>query len=173
MNRSSFLRALALAAGVLALGPFARAQDAGYPSKPIRVVIPSAPGGGTDFISRLLSTKLGESTGWTFVPDNRAGAVVGHEGPAGRLAELGAQQARDEVRAAAGRRRDHDADRLAGVARVLGPGEGPEGQHAGGQGQGAKEAAAVHGEVSCAPRRGLGVERGMGAAAAGPLTAAW
>jgi len=75
MNRSSFLRALALAAGVLALGPFARAQDAGYPSKPIRVVIPSAPGGGTDFISRLLSTKLGESTGWTFVPDNRAGAA--------------------------------------------------------------------------------------------------
>ena len=44
MNRSSFVRALAVAAGVLALGPFVRAQDtAGYPSKPIRVVIPSAP----------------------------------------------------------------------------------------------------------------------------------
>lgn len=52
----------------------AGAQD-GWPSKPIRMVIPSTPGGGTDFIGRTLSTKIGEATGWSVVPDNRPGAA--------------------------------------------------------------------------------------------------
>jgi tripartite-type tricarboxylate transporter receptor subunit TctC len=50
------------------------AQDA-WPSKPIRMVIPSTPGGGTDYIGRTLSTKIGEATGWSVVPDNRPGAA--------------------------------------------------------------------------------------------------
>lgn len=50
------------------------AQAQGYPAQPIRMIIPSTPGGGTDFIGRLLSTKLAEMNGWTLVPINRPGA---------------------------------------------------------------------------------------------------
>jgi len=52
----------------------ALAQTPAYPNKSIRMVIPSTPGGGTDFIGRTISTKLSESLGWTFVADNRPGA---------------------------------------------------------------------------------------------------
>lgn len=49
-----------------------QAQD--YPNKPIRVIIPSTPGGGTDYIGRLMSSKLHELNGWSVVPENRPGA---------------------------------------------------------------------------------------------------
>lgn len=68
MIRRNFFALLALAA---ACG-FAQAQS--YPTKPIRVIIPSTPGGGTDFIGRLVSTRLAEANGWTMVPDNKPGA---------------------------------------------------------------------------------------------------
>jgi tripartite-type tricarboxylate transporter receptor subunit TctC len=45
-----------------------------WPAKPIRMIIPSTPGGGTDFTGRQLSTKLSEMNGWQVVPDNRPGA---------------------------------------------------------------------------------------------------
>ncbi len=45
-----------------------------WPARPIRMIIPSTPGGGTDFIGRQLSTKLSEMNGWQAVPDNRPGA---------------------------------------------------------------------------------------------------
>src|SRR6478735_12448901 len=45
-----------------------------YPTQPIRMIIPSTPGGGTDFIGRLVSTKLAELNGWTVLPINRPGA---------------------------------------------------------------------------------------------------
>ncbi|RYY92421.1 MAG: tripartite tricarboxylate transporter substrate binding protein [Comamonadaceae bacterium] len=62
---------MALAAGSLATLPaFAQA----WPARPIRMIIPSTPGGGTDFIGRQLSTKLAEMNGWSVVPDNRPGA---------------------------------------------------------------------------------------------------
>lgn len=50
------------------------AQAQSYPTQPIRMIIPATPGGGTDFIGRLLSTKLAEMNGWTVVPINRPGA---------------------------------------------------------------------------------------------------
>ena len=45
-----------------------------WPDKPIRLLIPFTPGGGTDFVSRTVGTRLAESTGWTIVMENRPGA---------------------------------------------------------------------------------------------------
>jgi tripartite-type tricarboxylate transporter receptor subunit TctC len=63
---------LALAAGVAAPAWAQAASD--YPSKPIRLVIPFPPGGGTDILSRVVANKLTEATKWTIVPENKAGA---------------------------------------------------------------------------------------------------
>ena len=53
----------------------AQAQPAApYPSKPIRLIVPFPPGGGTDILSRLIANKLTEVAHWNVVPDNKAGA---------------------------------------------------------------------------------------------------
>ena len=61
-----FISALALAA---AFG--AQAQD--YPSKPIRMLVPFAPGGAVDTTARILAQKMDERIGWKFVVENRPG----------------------------------------------------------------------------------------------------
>ena len=45
-----------------------------FPAKPVRLIVPFPPGGGTDFVSRHVATKLAETTGWTVVVENKAGA---------------------------------------------------------------------------------------------------
>ena len=46
-----------------------------FPSEPIRINVPFAPGGGTDFLSRSIANKMAAQTGWTIVVENRPGAA--------------------------------------------------------------------------------------------------
>ena len=71
-HRLGFATALALMAASMA----AVAQDAAqnFPHKPIRLIMPNAPGSSNDVLSRLLTIKVGELLGQQVVIDNRAGA---------------------------------------------------------------------------------------------------
>ena len=75
-----FLLGLALAAWS---APLAQAADPAkdYPSRPIRLIMPNAPGSSADTMGRIAAAKLGEALGQQIVVDNRAGAggVVGME----------------------------------------------------------------------------------------------
>ena len=55
---------------VLSTGAWAQA----WPAKPIRLLVPFPPGGGTDAIARATSQRVAATTGWTFVVENRPGA---------------------------------------------------------------------------------------------------
>src|SRR5947207_1363170 len=61
-----------------------------YPSRPVKIVVPHAPGGAVDAVGRLLAQKLGDDLGQRFVVENRAGAsgniggeYVAHSAPDG------------------------------------------------------------------------------------------
>lgn len=65
---------MALALGAPVTHAFAQGDAKDYPSKPVRLVIPFPPGGGTDILSRVIANKLTETTGWAIVPENKGGA---------------------------------------------------------------------------------------------------
>ncbi|RLJ37945.1 tripartite tricarboxylate transporter substrate binding protein [Acidovorax sp. 106] len=72
VNRRTWLSAVALAA-VACTGTAALAQA--YPNKPIKVVVPFAPGGATDVLARVLAEKMAVGLGQPLVIDNKPGAA--------------------------------------------------------------------------------------------------
>lgn len=78
MNGKSMLQFALVVLG-LALGAAAHAQT--WPAKPVRIIVPFAPGGGTDIQARLLGKNFFESMKQTFVVENRSGAsgIIGAE----------------------------------------------------------------------------------------------
>jgi tripartite-type tricarboxylate transporter receptor subunit TctC len=66
-------RLLAAALAVLAVAPCADAQQ--YPNRPVRLIVPFAPGGGSDVTGRIIGQKLTERLGQQIVVDNRPGAA--------------------------------------------------------------------------------------------------
>ena len=65
---------VALALGVLSLCPVTALAEA-WPSKTIRMIVPFPPGGGMDYIGRIVGQKLSERLGQQVAIDNRAGAT--------------------------------------------------------------------------------------------------
>jgi len=80
MNRHTFLRALS--AGVLGCAmstALAQNPAAGYPNKPIRIIVGYTPGGANDILARLVGQKMSETFGQQVIVENRpsTGAIIG------------------------------------------------------------------------------------------------
>lgn len=73
LRRREFMSIVAGTAALPLISPVARAQT--YPSRPVRVVVPFAPGGPTDIFARIITQKLSERLGKQFYVDNVAGAT--------------------------------------------------------------------------------------------------
>jgi tripartite-type tricarboxylate transporter receptor subunit TctC len=75
VSRRSFV------AGAIAAIAATPAFAQNFPSRPVRLIVPYPPGGGTDFFARVVSTAMGQSLGQTIVVENRpgAGTIIGAE----------------------------------------------------------------------------------------------
>lgn len=71
LTRGAFSLAIALGLGTV---PAAQAADAAYPDHPITIVVPYSPGGGVDIVTRLVTKKMSDELGQSFVVDNKPGA---------------------------------------------------------------------------------------------------
>ena len=71
--RLTHLRIMAAAVLALAAGA-SMAQASAYPSRPVKLIVPFAPGGFTDVVARILGQRLSASMGQQFVIENKAGA---------------------------------------------------------------------------------------------------
>ena len=68
-RRTLLIAAIGSALASMATGASAQA----YPSKPVRLVVPFAPGGTTDIVARVVSEKIGAALGQTMIVENKAG----------------------------------------------------------------------------------------------------
>ena len=74
MKRPTLL--LAASAALLAIAPTsAVAQPVDFSKRPVRIIVPFAPGGASDFVGRILQSRLSEELGTQVLLDNRAGAA--------------------------------------------------------------------------------------------------
>jgi tripartite-type tricarboxylate transporter receptor subunit TctC len=64
----------ALALAAVGLPSFSLAQNEAYPSHPVKIIAPQAPGGGVDLVARIIADKLRIAMGQAFVVENQAGA---------------------------------------------------------------------------------------------------
>ena len=74
MGFASWVSFLSLAALATFQSAHAQSVNTTYPDKPIKIVVPFAPGAGTDATGRLIAQKLGEVMGASFVVENKTGA---------------------------------------------------------------------------------------------------
>lgn len=78
-GRAAFAGLVAIALG--SAGAQVHAQPGTWPDKTVRVIVPLAPGGGTDIVARMFASKLTAEFGQNFIVDNRSGAggIIGAE----------------------------------------------------------------------------------------------
>ena len=75
---NTVLKAFAISGVISALFPVA-AVGQNYPTQPVRVIAPAAPGGGVDIMARLLANSFSESFGQRFIVENRNPSVLAGE----------------------------------------------------------------------------------------------
>ena len=76
-DKTNSIAVLGLVSSLLALGGMVYAREAvaqAYPTKPIRIVVPTPPGGGTDTVGRIVGRKLSNQISQPVIIDNRPGA---------------------------------------------------------------------------------------------------
>jgi tripartite-type tricarboxylate transporter receptor subunit TctC len=72
MRSATFCKLAPVVLGLIVAAGSAMAQT--YPARPVRIVVPTSPGGGNDFLARHVGQKLSERLGQQFLIENRAGA---------------------------------------------------------------------------------------------------
>jgi tripartite-type tricarboxylate transporter receptor subunit TctC len=84
MKRREFLTLAGAAALSGVAAPYVSAQEATWPNKPVKIIVPYAPGGASDIVARPWADKLSQAFGQQFVIDNRGGAggMIGTEAAA-------------------------------------------------------------------------------------------